>query len=135
MNNVVRVSVTFPPDLLKRFDEIIKRAGYTTRSKAIQDSAKMLISEFECLHRVKKTLTGVLTVIYDPNVRGINESITNIQHEHGDVVLATMHIPLSEKENLEAIVMKGKTEDVRKITTELKTKKGIKMARLTVIST
>ena len=37
MTKIVRVGVTFPPDLLKDFDKLINRIGYENRSKAIQD--------------------------------------------------------------------------------------------------
>ena len=45
MPKITRVSVTFPPELLKDFDEVIKRMGYENRSKAVQDAVRMFISE------------------------------------------------------------------------------------------
>jgi CopG family transcriptional regulator, nickel-responsive regulator len=45
MSKIVRVGVTFPPDLLKDFDEIIDKMGYDSRSKAIQDAVRLYVSE------------------------------------------------------------------------------------------
>ena len=45
MSKIVRVGVTFPPDLLKDFDDIIGKMGYDSRSKAIQDAVRLYVSE------------------------------------------------------------------------------------------
>ena len=45
MSKVARVGVTFPPELLKDFDEIIGKMGYESRSKAIQDAVRLYVSE------------------------------------------------------------------------------------------
>jgi len=42
MPKIKRVGVTFPPDLLKDFDEVIDAMGYENRSKAVQDAVRML---------------------------------------------------------------------------------------------
>ena len=41
MKKIVRVGVTFPPELLKQLDEIINEIGYDSRSKAIQDAVNL----------------------------------------------------------------------------------------------
>ena len=41
---ITRAGVTFPPELLKDFDEIIGKMGYESRSKAIQDSVRLFVS-------------------------------------------------------------------------------------------
>ena len=45
MAKIVRVGVTFPPVLLKEFDEIAGKMGYKSRSKAIQDAVHLFVSE------------------------------------------------------------------------------------------
>ncbi|MEM2250025.1 MAG: hypothetical protein QXP16_04935, partial [Candidatus Bathyarchaeia archaeon] len=50
---IVRVSVTFPPDLLKDFDEVTRKMGYENRSKAVQDAVRLFISERRWLHEEK----------------------------------------------------------------------------------
>ena len=41
MSKITRIGVTFPPDLLKDFDEITSKMGYESRSKAIQDAVRL----------------------------------------------------------------------------------------------
>ena len=45
MSKIVRIGVTFPPELLKDFDEITTKMGYESRSKAIQDAVRLYVSE------------------------------------------------------------------------------------------
>ena len=53
MSKITRVGVTFPPELLKDFDEIINKMGYESRSKAIQDAVRLFVSERKWLKRRK----------------------------------------------------------------------------------
>ena len=48
MTKIVRVGVTFPPDLLKELDEAMDRMGYENRSKAIQDSVRSFLPNTSC---------------------------------------------------------------------------------------
>jgi CopG family nickel-responsive transcriptional regulator len=63
MAKIVRVGVTFPPDLLKEFDEIINKMGYESRSKAIQDAVRLYVSEKKWLREEKADQTGVLLMV------------------------------------------------------------------------
>jgi CopG family nickel-responsive transcriptional regulator len=45
MTGIVRVGVTFPPELLAELDEVIEKMGYESRSKAIQDAVQLFVSE------------------------------------------------------------------------------------------
>ena len=47
---VERVGVSFPPELLKRFDSYIHDKGYKTRSKAICDLVRDTLTQEEWKH-------------------------------------------------------------------------------------
>jgi CopG family nickel-responsive transcriptional regulator len=55
MAKITRAGVTFPPDLLKDFDEIIGKMGYESRSKAIQDAVRLFVSERKWLQEEEDT--------------------------------------------------------------------------------
>ena len=67
MTKIVRVGVTFPPELLKELDETIEKMGYDSRSKAIQDSVRSFVSEYRWLREQKGPSIGVLVMVYDQN--------------------------------------------------------------------
>jgi len=134
MSKIVRVGVTFPPDLLREFDEMLKEMGYESRSKAIQDSVRALVSEHKWLQEQRGARVGVLVMLYDHEVKGLDEALIDAQHEHVNVIYSSMHIHLSERDCLEAIALKGEAEEIRKLVQELKTKKGVKEVKLSIVS-
>lgn len=134
MAKIVRISVTFPPDLLKDFDEVIRKMGYENRSKAVQDAARLFVSERKWLQKEKGIQAGVLMLLYDHDVRGLEDALTDVQHHHANIISATMHIHLSERECLEAIAVKGDAAEIRKLSDELSSKRGVKLLKTMIVS-
>jgi len=135
MTKIVRVGVTFPPELLKEFDEITAKMGYESRSKAIQDAVRLFVSERKWLKEEEKTSqTGILLMIYDHETRGLDRELTETQHHHSDLILSTMHIHLGERDCLEAIAVKGTASEIRHLSDELTTKKGVKILKAMIVS-
>ena len=134
MNKIVRVGVTFPPDLLSELDEVLDEMGYESRSKAIQDSVRALVSEHKWLREKKGKRVGVLVMLYDHEVKDLDEALIDTQHKHADVIYSSMHVHISERDCLEAIAVRGEAEEIRKLAQELKTKRGVKQVKLSIVS-
>jgi CopG family nickel-responsive transcriptional regulator len=134
MPKIVRVGVTFPPELLKEFDEIINKMGYESRSKAIQDAVRLYVSEKKWLREEKADQTGVLLMVYDHEVKGLESELTETQHHHTRLISSTLHIHLSERDCLEAIGVKGKASEFRQLSDELTTKRGVKILKEMIVS-
>jgi len=134
MTKIVRVGVTFPPELLKELDETIEKMGYDSRSKAIQDSVRSFVSEYRWLREQKGPSVGVLVMVYDHEVKGLEDALIHIQHEHRPVICSSMHVHLSEQDCLETIAVRGNADEIRKLAQKLATKKGVKQVKLTIIS-
>jgi len=134
MTRIVRFGVTFPPDLLKDFDEAIEKMGYESRSKAIQDAVRSFLTEYRLLQKQKGTNAGVLVMVYDHEVKGLEDALVEIQHKHSQVIYSSLHVHLSERECLEAVAVKGDADEIRKLAQELATKKGVKQVKSTIIS-
>ena len=134
MTKIVRVGVTFPPDLLRELDETIEEMGYDSRSKAVQDAVRTFLTEYRVLQKRKGTSTGVLVMVYDHEVKGLEDTLIETQHKHGRVIYSSLHVHLSERECLEAVAVKGDADEIRKLAQELATKKGVKQVRSTMIS-
>jgi CopG family nickel-responsive transcriptional regulator len=134
MAKIIRVGVTFPPDLLKDLDEIIGRMGYESRSKAIQDAVRLFVSERKWLQEDESNQTGVLLMVYNHEVKGLESELTDVQHHHSSLISSTMHIHIGEQDCLEAIAVKGKASEIRKLSNELTTKKGVKILKTMIVS-
>jgi CopG family nickel-responsive transcriptional regulator len=133
MTRITRVGVTFPPHLLKDFDEIIRKMGYENRSKAVQDAVRMFVSEKKWLQEEKGTQTGVLVMLYDHEVRGLETTLTDLQHNYAHVVLSNMHIHLNQQDCLEAVAVKGEAAKIRRLNDELASKRGVKIVKTLLV--
>jgi CopG family transcriptional regulator, nickel-responsive regulator len=134
MSKIIRVGVTFPPDLLKDFDEIINKMGYESRSKAIQDAVRLYVSERKWLKEEVMNQTGVILMVYEHDVRGLESELTESQHHHASLISSTMHIHLGEHDCLEVIAVKGKASEIRHLSDELTTRRGVKILRTMIVS-
>jgi CopG family nickel-responsive transcriptional regulator len=133
MTKIVRVGVTFPPELLKDFDEVISKMGYGNRSKAVQDAVRIFVNEKKWLQKESGSQAGVLMILYDHETRGLDNALTHLQHHYSHIICSTMHIHLSERDCLEAIAVKGDSIEIHKLSDQLAAKKGVKMSRTTVV--
>jgi CopG family nickel-responsive transcriptional regulator len=134
MTKIVRVGVTFPPELLRELDEAVEHIDYRSRSKAIQDSVRSFVTEYKWLKEQKGAKAGVLVMIYDHETKGLDEALIDIQHNYNRVVLSTMHVHLSDRECLEAIAVKGGADAIRRLAQDLAAKRGVIQVKPMIVS-
>jgi len=130
--DVSRFGVSVPPELLKEFDEAVARMGYD-RSKAIQLAMRNFLTEYRWEYEEEGVVAGTVTVIYDHEVKGLEESLTDIQHLCRNVISSTMHIHLDERNCLLVIAVKGEVKTIQNLAKELMSKRGIKQLKLTTV--
>ncbi|MDR0472013.1 MAG: nickel-responsive transcriptional regulator NikR [Nitrososphaerota archaeon] len=134
MSKIVRVGVTFPPDLLEDFDAITEKMGYESRSKAIQDAVRLYVAERKWLQNENANQTGVILMIYDHDTRGLESDLTSSQHHHQELISSTMHVHLGEHDCLEVIAVKGKSSEIRHLSDELTTRRGVKILKSMIVT-
>jgi len=133
--SITRAGVTFPPALLADFDNITQKMGYESRSKAIQDVIHLFVTERSWIQKDDGAKhAGVILMVYNHETRGLETELTETQHHHKSIVTSTMHIHVSDKDCLEVIAIKGKVSEVKHLSDELATRRGVKLVK-TVIAT
>jgi CopG family nickel-responsive transcriptional regulator len=61
--------------------------------------------------------------------------LTAIQHDHHHSILSTLHVHLDHDNCLEVLVVRGRSEEVRKVADVLISTKGVKHGRLVITTT
>lgn len=130
----MRIGVSLPENLLSRFDEIILKRGYSSRSEGIRDAIRNYIVHYEWMSDVQGERIGVITLVYSHSQRGLVENLTEIQHESGDIIQSSLHIHLDHDNCLEVIVLRGEGKDVRITAEKMMSLKGVKHVKLTTTS-
>ncbi len=130
---VVRFGVSIDEGLLARFDREVVRRGYANRSEAIRDLIRERLVQEEW--RRGEEVVGVITLVYDHHVRGIEARLTGIQHEHHREVLSTLHVHLDHERCLEVVAVKGEGGRIAELAAKLIGLRGVRHGRLTATTT
>ena len=133
MSDLSRIGVAIDAALLKKFDHLIARRGYTNRSEAFRDLIREALIE-KTAERPDSIVVGTVTLVYDHHVRMLSERLTEMQHQHYHTVLSTLHVHLDHDHCLEVLVLKGRAAAVHKMADALISTKGVKHGRLTITS-
>jgi CopG family nickel-responsive transcriptional regulator len=131
---VSRCSISLPKELLKALDRMTVQKGYDNRSLAMADMIRdHLVDHRE--HSGTGEMAGTISIVYDHHKRRLQEDLTEIQHDHGKLIIASMHVHLDHDNCLEVLVTRGSGADLKRLADSLIAAKGVKHGRLTMVST
>jgi len=131
VEKITRFGVSIEPDLLKKFDKVIKKEGYKNRSEKIRDLIRNDIIKEHSKNPDAKAV-GTLTMIYDHHTGNLTNELLDLQHDHTNEILSTTHIHIDHHNCLEVLVLKGKTGNIQKLADNIKALKGIKHGELVI---
>jgi len=129
MGELSRIGIALDSDLLKRFDRSIEKSGYTNRSEAFRDLIRDRLVR-EQTAAPDATVVGTVTLIYNRHASGITEKLTEVQHEHHNLVVSTSHAHLDHDSCLEVLIVHGKAARVEHFADLLIGLKGVQHGRL-----
>jgi CopG family transcriptional regulator, nickel-responsive regulator len=133
MGELVRTGLSLERELLASFDRALKRKGYQNRSEAVRDLIREHLVEEAAGEN--KTIVGTLTMVYDHHRPNLSEKLVEAQHHAANRVLATTHVHLDHHHCLEVIIMKGRCAEVRRLSDQILSLRGVKHGRLVITST
>jgi len=131
MENVIRFGVSIEPELIKKFDKIIKKEGYTNRSEAIRDMIRKNLIH-DKIQDPGAEVIGTLTIIYDHHIGNLTNKLLEVQHKNHKEILTTTHIHIDHQNCLEILVLKGKIKHIQKLSDNIISIKGIKHGELVI---
>lgn len=134
MAELVRFGVSMGPELLDRFDGLLRRKGYANRSEAIRDLVRNSLVE-EVAEESTAEVAGTVTLIYNHHVSGLSDLLNDLQHDFHEAIVSTLHVHLDAHNCLEVLVLKGTAGAVKQIADRLISVKGVKHGKLTLTST
>ena len=132
--SLCRFSVSMASDLAEQLDEMVKAKGFANRSQAL---AEMVRDELVAYHGEtdSREIAGTVTLVFDHHKRNIQSLLTDIQHDHGDLIISALHVHLDHHTCMEVLAVRGASAAVRTMADRLISAKGVKHGRLTVTTT
>jgi CopG family transcriptional regulator, nickel-responsive regulator len=131
---LMRIGVSLPDNLLGRFDEIITKRGYSSRSEGIRDAIRNYILNYEWMSEVHGDRIGIISLLYDHDQRGLVNNIIDIQHDNSNLTQSSVHVHIDEHNCLEILTLRGDAKDIKAFAEKMMSLKGVKHVKLTTIT-
>lgn len=133
MAKLVRFGVSLETELLKKFDGLVRKRGYASRSDAFRDLIRRELVEERWQEGGE--IAGAITIVYDHHRRELVNRLLTVQHDFGDLIISSQHVHLDHHSCLEIIAIKGAPAEARKLADGLRSIKGVKHGTLSMSTT
>lgn len=129
----VRFSVSLPGALARDLDAMVLQKGYSNRSLALSDMIRAQLVEHH--QNLGGEIAGTITLLFDHHKPSLQRMLTDVQHDHTDLIVSTLHVHLDHDNCLEVLVVRGDAGRIRALCDALVGAKGVKHGNLTVTAT
>lgn len=134
MNQVERIGVSLDKKLLSKFDDLITKQGYQSRSEAIRDLIRQQLSS-ERLSNPKASAVAAVFLVYDHHATMVPQKLIDLQHSHLLQAISSLHVHLDEHDCLEVIILRGRIGQINKVAENIVSTKGVKLGRINIVTT
>jgi CopG family transcriptional regulator, nickel-responsive regulator len=134
MGETIRFGISIDDGLLERFDRLVTEKGYINRSEAIRDLIRDALVE-QTWEAGNEETVGTVTLVYDHHVHDLADRLTDIQHDHHDRIISTLHVHLDHHNCLEVLIVRGQAGQIKAIADSLIGVKGVKHGKLVMTTT
>jgi CopG family nickel-responsive transcriptional regulator len=132
MANLVRFGVSIEEDLLAAFDALIEAKGWANRSDALRGLIRERLLEVQIEEDPAAEVVGTITLVYDHHHGDLATRLVDLQHQHHQNIISTVHVHIDEANCLEVLVVKGVNREVRRISDALIGTRGVQHGKLII---
>jgi len=133
VSDIIRFSVSMEGDLLELFDKYCQQEQFATRSEAVRQLIRDTLMRRSWESGVEE-VAGSLTLLYDHHRSQLRDQLVQLQHDHTDLIVSTLHAHLTHDDCMEVIVLRGPAGKLQQIASRLKGLKGIYKGELVMAS-
>jgi CopG family nickel-responsive transcriptional regulator len=128
-----RFTISLNEALAQQFDDLIHRKGYQNRSEAVRDLVRAELESFRLQQQEAPYCVGSLSYVYNHHARDLAERLTNLQHDHHELVLSTMHVHLDHDNCMETLILRGATQRISEFANLLMAEPQVRHGRLNLV--
>lgn len=108
-----RLTMSLDDDLADAFDALVQERGYENRSEAFRDLLRHDLGHQRQLERPDGPCVATLSYVYHHHQRQLAMRLTDMQHAHHDLTVATTHAHLDLDQCIETVILRGRTDAVQ----------------------
>jgi len=131
---VSRISISLPELLLRELDAMVAGRGFESRSQAIAEMISHQVTAHK-RERGDQVMAGTITLLYDHSTPRLQKILADLQHEHIDEVISSLHVHLMHSQTMEVILVQGPAAKLQQIADEMITNRGVISGKLELSAT
>ena len=133
-----RITLSLDDDLARSLDDHMKKHRYASRSEALRDilreaQARERLAEAQSATDDGRFCVATLAYVYDHETRDLGRRLTQAQHDHHDLQVATLHVHLDHESCLEVSVLRGPAGAVRELAGNTTSQRGVRHGQLHIV--
>ena len=129
-----RLTISIDDGLAEAFDRFMQRKGYENRSEAFRDLLRSELDKDSIEHGNAQHCVAALSYVYSHHERQLAGRLAQLQHDHHDVTVSTMHAHLDHDNCIETMILRGHTQEVVRFAQTLIAEKGVRHGKFNVIA-
>jgi CopG family transcriptional regulator, nickel-responsive regulator len=130
---VSRISISLPEDLLSDLDRMVEARGFESRSQAVNDMLHQFLLEHKC-DQGDDVMVGIVALFYKNSVPGLQKQLADLQFQHIDEVVSSLHVHLMHNQTMEVILVQGPARKLQLIADEMTSRRGVTSGKMHLIA-
>jgi CopG family nickel-responsive transcriptional regulator len=130
---VSRISVSLPEELLLSLDAMVTERGFASRSQAVNDMLHQALTEHKS-RQGDEIMVGIVTLFYDNSVAGLQKQLADLQFQHINEVISSLHVHLAHNQTMEVVLVQGPAAQLQAIADAMITRRGIITGKMQLIA-
>jgi len=130
---VSRISVSLPEELLQSLDAMVTERGFASRSQAVNDMLHQALTEHKS-RQGDEIMVGIVTLFYDNSVAGLQKQLADLQFQHINEVISSLHVHLAHNPTMEVVLVQGPAAQLQAIADAMITRRGIISGKMQLIA-
>jgi CopG family nickel-responsive transcriptional regulator len=129
-----RFTISLDDKLAQEFDAWIAGRRYANRSEAVRDLFRAELERSAQQAAAGSDCVASVSYVYNRHELDVAKRLTTLHHDHHDLLISSMHVPLDHEFRLETLALRGPVPAVRQFADLLCAQRGVRHGKLNLIS-
>ncbi|MBA2961952.1 MULTISPECIES: nickel-responsive transcriptional regulator NikR [Ramlibacter] len=128
-----RLTISVEDDLAADFETLVQARGYENRSEAFRDLLRRELGQAIVEAQPDAPCVATLTYLYDHHERTTANRLADMQHDHHDLTVSTMHAHLGHHLCVETAILRGPASQVQAFAQQVLAQRGVRQGNLHLV--
>lgn len=128
-----RLTMSLDDELAEAFEALVRARGYENRSEAFRDLVRQDLGSARLHARPDVPCVATLSYVYDHHQRQLAKRLNELQHDHHELTVSTMHAHRDHDHCVETVILRGGSGAVRAFAQSVITQPGVSHGQLHLI--